>query len=66
MEELALIPEHLCSVAVQVIANKEGRFSIKANDQYRIEFTLTETDEEPIVTICNIKTRSNITVKKGS
>ena len=29
--------------------DKEGRFSIKANDQYRIEFTLTETDEEPVV-----------------
>ena len=28
--------------------DKEGRFSIKANDQYRIEFTLTETDEEPV------------------
>ena len=34
--------------------NKEGRFSIRANDQYRIEFTLTETKDEPVVTICNI------------
>jgi proteic killer suppression protein len=39
--------------------DKEGRFSIKANDQYRIEFTLTETDEEPVVTICNIMELSN-------
>ena len=39
--------------------DKEGRFSIKANDQYRIEFTLTETDEEPVVTICNILELSN-------
>ena len=28
--------------------DKEGRFSIKANDQYRIEFTLEESDEEPV------------------
>ena len=39
--------------------NKEGRFSIRANDQYRIEFTLTETKDEPVVTICNIVELSN-------
>lgn len=39
--------------------DKEGRYSIKANDQYRIEFTLTETDDEPKVTICNIMELSN-------
>ena len=39
--------------------DKEGRFSIKANDQYRIEFTLTETENEPIVTICTIIELSN-------
>lgn len=39
--------------------DKEGRFSVKANDQYRVEFTLTETDEEPVVTICNIMELSN-------
>ena len=39
--------------------DKEGRFSIKANDQYRIEFTLEESDEEPVVTICNIMELSN-------
>ena len=39
--------------------DKEGRFSIKANDQYRIEFTLEELDEEPVVTICNIMELSN-------
>jgi proteic killer suppression protein len=39
--------------------DKEGRYSIKANDQYRIEFTLEESDEEPIVTICNIMELSN-------
>ena len=39
--------------------DKEGRFSIKANDQYRIEFTLEESGEEPVVTICNIMDLSN-------
>lgn len=39
--------------------DKEGRFSIRANDQYRIEFTLTDTDDEPVVTICNILELSN-------
>lgn len=39
--------------------DKEGRFSIKANDQYRVEFTLEESDDEPVVTICNIMELSN-------
>jgi proteic killer suppression protein len=39
--------------------DKEGRFSVKANNQYRVEFTLTETSDEPIVTICNIIELSN-------
>ena len=34
--------------------DKEGRYSVKANDQYRVEFTLSDTPEEPIVTICTI------------
>ena len=39
--------------------NKEGCFSVKANDQYRVEFTVEETKEQPIVTICNIMELSN-------
>ena len=39
--------------------NKEGLFSVRAGLQYRIEFTLTETMEEPILTICNIIELSN-------
>ncbi len=39
--------------------NKAGRFSIRVNDQYRIEFTMRDTDEEPILTICNIVELSN-------
>lgn len=39
--------------------DKEGLFSIRANDQYRIEFTLAESDDEPAVTVCNIVDLSN-------
>ena len=39
--------------------NKAGRFSIRVNDQFRIEFTMRENLEEPILTICNIVELSN-------
>jgi len=39
--------------------NKADRFSIRVNNQYRLEFTLSETTEEPILTICNIVELSN-------
>ena len=39
--------------------NKEGIFSVRAGLQYRIEFTLTETIEEPILSICDIIELSN-------
>ncbi len=39
--------------------DKAGRFAIRVNDQYRIEFTMRETSEEPILTICNIVELSN-------
>lgn len=39
--------------------DKKGLFSVKVNDQYRIEFSLTENLEEPILTICNIVELSN-------
>ena len=39
--------------------NKEGLFSVRAGLHYRIEFTLTETIEEPILSICNIIELSN-------
>ena len=38
---------------------KAGRFSIRAGDQYRIEFTMRETSEEPVLTICSILELSN-------
>lgn len=39
--------------------DKEGLFSVRANDHYRVEFSLIETEEEPVVTICNILELSN-------
>ena len=39
--------------------DKEGRFSIKANDQYRVEFTVTNAEDDIIVSICNILELSN-------
>lgn len=34
--------------------DKSGRYSVRVNDQYRVEFTLRETVDEPIITICKI------------
>ena len=39
--------------------SKEGRFSVRANNQYRVEFTINETESKPVVTICNIMELSN-------
>lgn len=33
---------------------KKGLYSVRADKQYRIEFTLTEYGDETIMTICNI------------
>jgi len=38
---------------------KQGLFSVKVNDQYRIEFSLNENSEKPVLTICNIVELSN-------
>lgn len=39
--------------------DKKGVSSIRVNDKYRIEFTVKESIEEPIVTVCNIIELSN-------
>ena len=39
--------------------DKEGRFSIRIDIKYRIEFTLNTACEEPLVIICNIVEISN-------
>lgn len=42
-----------------LIGDKKGLLSIRVNDKYRIEFTVRESAEEPIVTVCNIIELSN-------
>ncbi len=39
--------------------DKAGRYSIRVNDKYRIEFTLNSDSERPTITICNIIELSN-------
>lgn len=39
--------------------DKSGLSSIRVNDQYRIEFTVSKSEEEPILTICNVVELSN-------
>lgn len=39
--------------------DKAGLYSIRVNDQYRIEFSLDTDSERPILTICNIIELSN-------
>jgi proteic killer suppression protein len=42
-----------------LVGNKQGKFSIRVNKQYRIEFTLSENFEQSVLTICNIVELSN-------
>lgn len=39
--------------------DRNGKFSIRVSLSYRIEFTIKETSEEPVLTICNIEELSN-------
>ena len=39
--------------------DKKGLFSIRINNQYRIEFSVNESPDEPYLTICNIVELSN-------
>lgn len=38
--------------------DKEGLFSVRANNQYRVEFSISQ-EGPPVVTVCNIITLSN-------
>lgn len=38
---------------------KAGISSVRVNDQYRIEFTVTIDEDQPVLTICNIIELSN-------
>lgn len=39
--------------------DKAGISSIRVNDQYRIEFTVSIENAEPVITVCNILELSN-------
>ena len=39
--------------------SKEGKFSIRANDKYRIVFTISENLETPVLRVCRIIDLSN-------
>ncbi len=53
-----LFPYH--SLHYEVLkGNKLGISSIRVNDQYRIEFTVSQVEKEIVVTICNILELSN-------
>ena len=39
--------------------DKQGISSIRVNNQYRIEFTVSEKESEPVVTVCNVLELSN-------
>lgn len=55
-EELMLIN----SLNYEILkGDKKGISSIRVNNKYRIEFTVKETKDEPIITVCNIIELSN-------
>lgn len=39
--------------------DRAGRFSVRVNNKYRIEFTLNTDSENPVLTVCNIVELSN-------
>lgn len=39
--------------------DKQGISSIRVNNKYRVEFTVRDTMDEPIITVCNIIDLSN-------
>ena len=53
----------LCTISSlhyeELKGDKKGISSIRVNDKYRIEFTVTDEDAEPVVTVCNILDPSN-------
>ena len=51
---------HIKSLNYEVlIGDKAGRSSIRVNNQYRVEFTISINKEKPILTICNVVELSN-------
>lgn len=43
----------------ELIGDKAGLSSVKANDKYRVEFAVNRNYEKPCLTICNIIKLSN-------
>lgn len=39
--------------------DKEGLYSVRINDQYRLEFRLSLVSKEPVVTLCSLTELSN-------
>lgn len=39
--------------------DKQGILSIRVNNKYRVEFTVRETIDEPVITVCNVIDLSN-------
>lgn len=39
--------------------DKAGRSSVRVNDQYRVEFTVSQNEQDLMVTICNVIELSN-------
>lgn len=39
--------------------DKAGRSSVRVNDQYRVEFTVSQIDKEAVLTVCNVVELSN-------
>ena len=51
---------HIHSLDYEVLTGeKKGLSSVRVNDQYRVEFTVTLNDKSPMLTICNIVELSN-------
>ncbi len=56
IEELFLLP----SLRYEVLrGDKAGISSVRVNDQYRIEFTVTVSEQGTVLTVCNILELSN-------
>ena len=48
------------SMSYEVLkGDKAGLSSVRVNDQYRIEFTVSINEDRPILTICNVVELSN-------
>ena len=48
------------SLQYEVLAgDKAGLSSVRVNNQYRVEFSVTLNEKEPILTICNVVELSN-------